>query len=77
MGKFIQLVGTFVGGFVVAFIQGWLLTVVMLSTIPPLVISGAAMAILITKLASQGQTAYSEAGVVVEQTIGSIRTVSR
>ena len=77
MGKFIQLVATFVGGFVVAFIQGWLLTLVMISTIPPLVAAGAAMAIFITKLSIKGQTAYAEAAVTVEQTIGAIRTVSR
>ncbi|XP_058085069.1 ABC transporter B family member 21-like [Magnolia sinica] len=76
VGKFIQLISTFVGGFVVAFIQGWLLTLVMLSSIPPLVLSGAAMAIMISKMASHGQTAYAEAGIVVEQTIGSIRTVA-
>ncbi|XP_068660453.1 ABC transporter B family member 11-like [Aristolochia californica] len=76
VGKFIQLVATFFGGFIVAFVRGWLLTLVMLSAIPPLVISGAVMSILITKMASRGQTAYSEAGVVVEQTIGAIRTVA-
>lgn len=59
-----------------AFIKGWLLALVMLSAIPPLAISGAVMSIVIGKLASQGQAAYSVAATVVEQTIGSIRTVS-
>ncbi|KAJ6791659.1 putative ABC transporter B family member 21 [Iris pallida] len=76
VGKFIQLMATFVVGFIVAFARGWLLTLVMLSVIPPLVIAGAAMATIIAKLASRGQTAYAEAAVVVEQTIGSIRTVA-
>ncbi|XP_058077338.1 ABC transporter B family member 11-like [Magnolia sinica] len=76
VGKFLQLISTFIGGFVIAFIQGWLLTIVMLSAIPLLVISGALVSIIITKMASRGQTAYSEAAVVVEQTIGSIRTVA-
>ncbi|XP_068661614.1 ABC transporter B family member 4-like [Aristolochia californica] len=76
VGKFIQLVATFFGGFIVAFVRGWLLTLVMLSSIPPLVISGAVMSIIISKMASRGQTSYSEAGVVVEQTIGAIRTVA-
>ncbi|KAJ6796241.1 putative ABC transporter B family member 21 [Iris pallida] len=76
VGKFIQLMATFVAGFIVAFARGWLLTLVMLSVIPPLVIAGAAMATIIAKLASRGQTAYAEAAVVVEQTIGSIRTVA-
>ncbi|KAG7995640.1 hypothetical protein I3843_01G120500 [Carya illinoinensis] len=74
--KFIQLVGTFIGGFVIAFVKGLLLALVMLSSFPLLVISAAAMSIIIGKMASNGQTAYSVAATVVEQTIGSIRTVA-
>ncbi|MCI01411.1 ABC transporter B family member 21-like, partial [Trifolium medium] len=35
---------------------------------------GAAMAVIIGRMASKGQTAYAKAAHVVEQTIGSIRT---
>ncbi|KAA8549016.1 hypothetical protein F0562_000700 [Nyssa sinensis] len=76
VGKFIQLVSSFVGGFVIAFIKGWLLTLVMLSSIPPLVIAGGVMALIISKTASRGQNAYAKAAVIVEQTVGSIRTVA-
>ncbi|OVA16636.1 ABC transporter [Macleaya cordata] len=76
VGKFIQLIATFLGGFIIAFVKGWLLTLVMLSCIPPLAISGAVMSVLIAKMASRGQTAYSHAGIVVEETVGSIRTVA-
>ncbi|BFG14778.1 hypothetical protein CerSpe_010520 [Prunus speciosa] len=76
VGKFIQLIATFVGGFVIAFVKGWLLTLVMLSSIPLLVLSGAIIGIIISKVASRQQTAYSVAATVVEQTIGSIRTVA-
>uniref|UniRef100_A0A2N9HC14 Uncharacterized protein n=1 Tax=Fagus sylvatica TaxID=28930 RepID=A0A2N9HC14_FAGSY len=76
VGKFVQLISTFVGGFVIAFIKGWLLTLVLLSSIPLLVASGAVMSIIISKLASNGQNAYAKAANVVEQTIGSIRTVA-
>lgn len=75
VGKFIQLTSTFFTGFIVAFAQGWLLTLVMLCTIPPLVITGGIMANIVAKMASRGQAAYGEAATVVEQTIGSIRTV--
>ena len=75
MGKFIQLISTFIGGFVIAFIKGWLLTLVMLSSIPPLVLAGGAMALFLSKMAARGQNAYAKAANVVEQTIGSIRTV--
>ncbi|OEL38321.1 ABC transporter B family member 4 [Dichanthelium oligosanthes] len=76
VGKFIQLLVTFVGGFAVAFAQGWLLTLVMLATIPPLVLAGAVMSSVVARMASLGQAAYAEAAIVVEQTIGSIRTVA-
>ena len=75
VGKFIQLVSTFIGGFIVAFVKGWLLTLVMLSSIPLLVMAGAGLAIIIARMASRGQTAYAKAATVVEQAIGSIRTV--
>ncbi|KAB1228138.1 ABC transporter B family member 11 [Morella rubra] len=76
VGKFLQLVSTFIGGFIIAFIKGWLLTLVMLSSIPLLVTSGAVMSIILAKMSSRGQSAYAKAANVVEQTIGSIRTVA-
>ncbi|XP_010439908.1 PREDICTED: ABC transporter B family member 9 [Camelina sativa] len=75
VGKVIQLGTTFVGGFAIAFIKGPLLTLVLLSCIPLLVMAGAAMSLVMSKMASRGQVAYAEAGNVVEQTIGAIRTV--
>ncbi|XP_076920813.1 ABC transporter B family member 4-like, partial [Bidens hawaiensis] len=76
VGKFTQLMATFIGGFVIAFVKGWLLTLVMLTSIPPLVLSGSVMSVMIAKMASRGQTAYAKAATVVEQTLGSIRTVA-
>ncbi|KAJ7950463.1 ABC transporter B family protein [Quillaja saponaria] len=76
VGKFIQLISTFIGGFVIAFTKGWLLSLVMTSSIPLVVISGGAMAFVISKTASRGQSAYAKAANLVEQTIGSIRTVA-
>ncbi|XVF80461.1 hypothetical protein PTKIN_Ptkin15bG0075600 [Pterospermum kingtungense] len=76
VGKFLQLVSTFFGGFIIAFIKGWLLTLVMLSSLPLHVISVAIMAIIISKMATRGQNAYAKAATVVEETIGSIRTVA-
>ncbi|GAB2282087.1 ABC transporter B member 11, variant 3 [Dionaea muscipula] len=76
VGKFIQLMWTFLGGFVIAFVKGWQLTLVMLVTIPLLVAVGVVIARTVAKMATKGQTAYAKAAVVVEQTIGSIRTVA-
>ncbi|KAH7568643.1 hypothetical protein ACOSQ2_011985 [Xanthoceras sorbifolium] len=76
VGKFIQLVSTFLGGFVIAFTRGWLLALVLLSCLPLIVIAGGTMAMLMSKMSSRGQIAYAEAGNVVEQTVGAIRTVA-
>ena len=70
-----QLIATFVGGYVISFVKGWLLALVMLSSLPILAMSGAALAIVVERMASRGQNAYAKAAYVVEQTIGSIRTV--
>ncbi|KAM4075040.1 hypothetical protein ACB094_10G139900 [Castanea mollissima] len=76
VGKFIQLISTFFGGFIIAFVRGWLLTIVLCSAIPLLVMAGAFVAMIISKMASRGQSAYAKAATVVEQTIGSIKTVA-
>ncbi|KFK23687.1 hypothetical protein AALP_AAs50902U000500 [Arabis alpina] len=75
VGKFIQLIATFIGGFAVAFIRGWELTLVLLVCIPLIVIVGATMALIMSKMVGSGQTSYVEAGNVVEQAISAIRTV--
>ncbi len=67
---------TFAGGFVVAFVKGWLLSLVMLACIPPVVIAGGAVSKMLAKISSKGQASYSDAANVVEQTIGAIKTVS-
>lgn len=47
----------------------------MLSAIPLLVIAGATIARYMYQMAARGQSAYANAANVVEQTIGSIKTV--
>ncbi|KAF3456692.1 hypothetical protein FNV43_RR01346 [Rhamnella rubrinervis] len=76
VGKFIQFVSGFLGGFAIAFVEGWLLSLVLLSCIPAIVIAAGGMAIMMSKMSSRGQVAYAEAGNVVEQTVGAIRTVA-
>lgn len=65
----------FIGGFVIAFIKGWLLALVMVSPIIPLAIVVGVMFLFMSRKASHSQKAYSKAANVVERTIGSIRTV--
>lgn len=67
---------TFIGGFVVAFIKEWQLTLVLLATIPAIAISFFCAALVLSKMSGSGQAAYANAGKVVEQTVGGIRTVN-
>ncbi|XP_065872384.1 uncharacterized protein [Euphorbia lathyris] len=55
------------GGFTIAFAKGWLMAFVMLSTIPLLVIAAATASILVSRMATRGQSAYAEATTFVEQ----------
>ncbi|KAL5795827.1 hypothetical protein ACOSQ2_000647 [Xanthoceras sorbifolium] len=74
VGKFLQFISTFFGGFVIAFTTGWLLTLVLANSIPLIIIAGGVMVIVISKSVSRGQNAYAKAATVVEQTIGAIKT---
>ncbi|GAV90475.1 ABC_tran domain-containing protein/ABC_membrane domain-containing protein [Cephalotus follicularis] len=76
VGMFIQLLSTFLGGFAIAFARGWLLALVLLSSIPFVVCAGAIMSKIIANMSIRGQAAYAEAGNVVEETVGAIRTVA-
>ncbi|KAH0838898.1 LOW QUALITY PROTEIN: hypothetical protein HID58_090577 [Brassica napus] len=73
VGKFIQLLATFLAGYALAF-DGYLHF--MLASIPLLAMAGAATSIISTKASSQQQAAYAKASTIVEQTCGSIRTVA-
>ncbi|XXG77265.1 hypothetical protein AAC387_Pa08g1450 [Persea americana] len=75
VGKFIQLVSLFFSGFVVAFAKGWQLALVMASCLPPMIVAGASVSKILSKMSSRGQRAYTEAATIAEQVIGSIRTV--
>ncbi|XP_049382380.1 ABC transporter B family member 9-like isoform X3 [Solanum stenotomum] len=76
VGKFIQYLSAFVGGFIIAFTKGWLLSLVLVSCIPALVIAGGAMASIMSKMSSRGQMTYAQAGDIVEQTVGAMKTVA-
>uniref|UniRef100_A0A0D9V1R8 MDR-like ABC transporter n=1 Tax=Leersia perrieri TaxID=77586 RepID=A0A0D9V1R8_9ORYZ len=74
-GKCIQLLSTFFGGFIIAFVRGWLLALVLLSCIPPIAVAGAIVSRLMTRISTRMQDKYGDAGNIAEQTIGAIRTV--
>ncbi|PQP93150.1 hypothetical protein Pyn_23954 [Prunus yedoensis var. nudiflora] len=61
VGKFVQLLSTFIGGLILAFIKVPLLTIVMLSCVPLLMAAGGSMSVIITKAEFRGQRAYAKA----------------
>ncbi|CAO3608104.1 unnamed protein product [Mucor fragilis] len=74
-GLLVMCVGQFVTGFVVAFVKGWRLAVVMLATLPLMAGAGGAMGYYITKYTLKAQDSYADAGSVAEQVFAGIRTV--
>ncbi|XP_072548370.1 ATP-dependent translocase ABCB1 [Salminus brasiliensis] len=75
MGMCIQSITTFFTGFIIGFIKGWKLTLVILSISPLLGISAAIIAKVMTSFTSKEQTAYAKAGAVAEEVLSAIRTV--
>ncbi|KAL6615846.1 hypothetical protein ACP70R_038116 [Stipagrostis hirtigluma subsp. patula] len=75
VGKYIQVLTTFFGGFIIGFIRGWMLALVVLACIPPSILSFATVSRMRAQISGKRQASYSDAGNVVEQTIGAIRTV--
>jgi ATP-binding cassette subfamily B (MDR/TAP) protein 1 len=76
VGKYIQLLTTFVGGLIIGFVRGWMLAIVMLTCIPANILSFAIVSRLRAQISGKRQESYGDAGNIVEQTIGAIRTVS-
>uniref|UniRef100_A0A670JM10 Bile salt export pump n=1 Tax=Podarcis muralis TaxID=64176 RepID=A0A670JM10_PODMU len=68
---FIQRFTTFICGFMLGFVRGWKLTLVIIS-VSPLLGVGAAVA----KLTGRELKAYAKAGAVADEVLSSIRTVA-
>ncbi|KFH63172.1 hypothetical protein MVEG_11207 [Podila verticillata NRRL 6337] len=66
---------TFVAGFVIGFIKGWRLSLVLLCAVPLIGAAAAFMAKYTVESSSEGQGSYTKAGAVAEQAFSSIRTV--
>ncbi|KAJ8664037.1 hypothetical protein O0I10_000315 [Lichtheimia ornata] len=74
-GIFLQSIGAFITGFIVAFVKGWRLAVVILATMPVLAAVGGAIGYFITKFTLRVQDSYAGAGTIAEQVFSGIRTV--
>ncbi|XP_078483375.1 bile salt export pump-like isoform X2 [Ciona intestinalis] len=73
---FIQRLTTFVGGFVVGFVNGWQLTLVIMAISPLLGVGAALMGRFVANMTSKELQAYAAAGAVAEEVLSSIRTVA-
>ncbi|KAJ3597609.1 hypothetical protein NHX12_001132 [Muraenolepis orangiensis] len=75
VGTLIQSLATFFVSFIIGFIKGWKLTLVILSISPLLGVSAALFSTVLTTFTSKEQGAYAKAGAVAEEVLSSIRTV--
>ncbi|KAG0076384.1 ATP-binding cassette, sub-B (MDR TAP), member 4, partial [Podila epicladia] len=75
IGMTVMSLTMFVAGFVIAFSNGWRMSLVLMSTVPLMAVCGALMAKYTTESSVEGQGSYAKAGGLAEQAISSIRTV--
>uniref|UniRef100_A0A8C5AE39 ATP-binding cassette, sub-family B (MDR/TAP), member 4 n=1 Tax=Gadus morhua TaxID=8049 RepID=A0A8C5AE39_GADMO len=75
MGTLIQSFTTFFASFIIGFVNGWKLTLVILSISPLLGVSAALFSTVLTSFTSKEQSAYAKAGAVAEEVLSAIRTV--
>ncbi|OVA06958.1 ABC transporter [Macleaya cordata] len=75
LGNFIHYMATFVTGFIVGFTAVWQLALVTLAVVPLIALIGGVHTTTLSKFSTKSQESLSQAGNIVEQTIGQIRTV--
>ncbi|KAM3861971.1 bile salt export pump [Diretmus argenteus] len=73
---FIERISTFVFGFMVGFIGGWKLTMVVIAVSPLIGLAAGLMAMAVGRLTGQELKAYAKAGAVADEVLSSIRTVA-
>ena len=73
----IMTISMFLAGFIIAFIYGWLMTLVVLASLPIIAIGGMMYASAIESKDMNQEKDYAEAGGLVEQAIAGIKTVKQ
>ncbi|XP_043931521.1 bile salt export pump [Protopterus annectens] len=76
VGIFIQRFTTFIAGFLLGFVSGWKLTLVIVAVSPLIGIGAALMALFVAKLTGRELQAYATAGAVADEVLSSVRTVA-
>ncbi|KAI9291936.1 hypothetical protein K502DRAFT_368047 [Neoconidiobolus thromboides FSU 785] len=75
VGMLVQYITCFIGAFIIAFIKGWKLTLVMLTSVPLMAFAGMLMSKVIADASKGGQGVYGEAGSIAEEVLSAIRTI--
>ncbi|KAM3607026.1 uncharacterized protein V6R79_000817 [Siganus canaliculatus] len=73
---FIERLSTFVFGFMVGFIGGWKLTLVVIAVSPLIGIAAGLMATAVARLTGRELQAYAKAGAIADEVLSAIRTVA-
>ncbi|KAM9342259.1 bile salt export pump [Pholidichthys leucotaenia] len=73
---FIERLSTFVFGFMVGFIGGWKLTLVVIAVSPLIGLGAGLMAMAVTRMTGRELEAYAKAGTVADEVLSAIRTVA-
>ncbi|XP_037542359.1 bile salt export pump [Nematolebias whitei] len=73
---FIERLSTFAFGFMVGFIGGWKLTLVVIAVSPLIGIAAGLMATAVARLTGRELKAYAKAGAVADEVLSAIRTVA-
>ncbi|XP_073533538.1 ATP-dependent translocase ABCB1 [Phyllobates terribilis] len=71
----VQSLATFLTGFIIGFVKGWKLTLVILAISPVMGLSAAIWAKILSAFTNKELTAYAKAGAVAEEVLAAIRTV--
>lgn len=76
IGMFFANITTVIVGFIMGFVYGWKLTLVIIAVSPLIVIAGGIIGKLLSSATTQELNAYAKAGSIAEEVISSIRTVA-
>uniref|UniRef100_A0A0N5C260 ABC-type xenobiotic transporter n=1 Tax=Strongyloides papillosus TaxID=174720 RepID=A0A0N5C260_STREA len=76
LGLLVQFIAQFFGGFIIALIKDWKLTLIMMSLSPFMIIGGFFIARLAATASKREAEKYAIAGTIAEESISVIRTVT-
>lgn len=76
IGMFLQNMAIVIVGFIMGFVYGWKLTLVIIAASPLIMIAGGIMGKMLSSATAQELDAYARAGSIAEEVLSSIRTVA-